>query len=332
MTFPLRILTLVLLLTGTEWLAACSQKADPTPQPQAPVQTGAVVGQATPAAALTSVTATPIGGSTAYTATLNPTGAYAFASLPVGTYTIAYVAASGYVNPPAQPVTVTANNTSTLPVLTVLAQAGAAAGQVLPAGALTGATATPTGGGTAYPAAVNAATGQYTFANLPLGNYAVTYVVAAGYPTPAAQVATVTAGATATLPTLTLQLNPALLLTNRDWVLTAQRISPGIFIGGTTTTDLYAQLSACSKDDFIRFEAPNVLKIDEGPTKCSSSDPQTQTGTWTFNSSQSVITVVLQGQSQDLAVVSLTDISLVFMTTQTAGGITYTVTSTYRKN
>ena len=248
MTLPLRILTLALLLTGTEWLAACNKKADSTPQPQAQVQTGAVVGQATPAAALTS------------------------------------------------------------------------------------ATATPTGGGTAYPAAVNAATGQYTFANLPEGNYAVTYVVAAGYPTPTAQAVIVTAGATATLPTLTLQLNPVLLLTNRNWVLTAQRISPSISLGGGTITDLYAQLSACSKDDFIRFETPNVLKIDEGPTKCNSSDPQTQTGTWNFNGSQSVITVVLQGQSQDLAVVNLTDTSLIFTTTQTAGGITYTVTNTYRKN
>ena len=122
----------------------CNKTSDPTPP--AAVQTGAVAGQVTPANGLTAITATPTGGGAAYTATLNPSGAYAFVTLPVGTYTIGYVAAAGYATPASQTVTVTVNNTVTLPTLTVLMQLGTLTGQFAPLGGVSGATATAVNG------------------------------------------------------------------------------------------------------------------------------------------------------------------------------------------
>ena len=122
------------------------------------------------------------------------------------------------------------------------------------------------------------------------------------------------------------------LLTNKNWIISAQTVSPGINIGGTTVTDLYAQSAACDKDDFMRFETPNLFKQDEGPTKCSPSDPQTLTGTWAYNADQTIITVTPQGSTPFSAnVQELTATSLKVTQTQTGGTVTYTFTTTYRK-
>jgi len=126
------------------------------------------------------------------------------------------------------------------------------------------------------------------------------------------------------------------LLTDKNWITTAFTVSPGIvFPGGATVTDIYAQRAPCDRDDFIRFEKPNVFKNDEGATKCTQTDPQTTTGTWVFNGDQSIITVTQQGSTpQSLNINELTDTSLKFNYTQASGAtpsITYTYTITYRK-
>ncbi|WP_201977905.1 carboxypeptidase-like regulatory domain-containing protein [Hymenobacter rubidus] len=213
-------------------------------------------------------------------------------------------------------------------------QPGTITGQIVPALALFGATATPAGGGTPYAAVINAATGQYTFAGLPAGNYTIAYATSPGYPVPNTQAVTFPAGATNTLPPLVIQLNRALLLTNRNWIITAYTMSPGISLGGAYITDLYAQLSLCNKDDFFRFENPNILKNDEGATKCNSTDPQTTTGTWALNSDQTIVTVAVPGSApQNYNIVELTDTSFKFTLSQTAGtpAVTYTYTVTCRK-
>ena len=124
------------------------------------------------------------------------------------------------------------------------------------------------------------------------------------------------------------------LLTNKNWVLTAETVSPGINVGGgTVITDLYGQMQACSKDDFIRFETPNVYKEDEGATKCSSSSPQTTTGTWVFNADQTIITTTSQGSTpQSLNIVELTGTSLKVTATEALNGVNYTITATFRKS
>ena len=121
------------------------------------------------------------------------------------------------------------------------------------------------------------------------------------------------------------------LLTNKNWIQTAYTVSPGVVVNGATVTDIYAQSQPCDRDDFIRFETPNVFKSDEGATKCTQTDPQTTTGTWTFNGDNTILTVTAQGSTspQSLNVQELTDSSLRLSYTQAAGTnpvITYTIT------
>ena len=125
------------------------------------------------------------------------------------------------------------------------------------------------------------------------------------------------------------------LLTDRNWIATAFTVSPGIsFPGGITITDLYAQSRPCDRDDFVRFEKPNVFKNDEGATNCAQSDPQTTTGTWVFNQSQTIVTVTGPGSpAQSYNITELTDTSLKYTVTESVGtpAVNYTYTATFRK-
>ncbi|SMB81929.1 hypothetical protein SAMN00120144_3032 [Hymenobacter roseosalivarius DSM 11622] len=80
------------------------------------------------------------------------------------------------------------------------------------------------------------------------------------------------------------------LLINKDWRATADVSVTTTSAGASTTTDNYAALAACGKDDFIRFNDNNVLEINEGPSKCSPADQQTAKGTWSWNADRTVIT------------------------------------------
>ena len=124
------------------------------------------------------------------------------------------------------------------------------------------------------------------------------------------------------------------LLTNRNWVITAATISPGLPNpnGGSPITDLYVQFSTCDKDDFIRFEAASVFKEDEGATKCNSSSTQTRVGTWAFGSNDTVITIGgTVDNSGSYNVADLSDNTLKLTQLYPYNGVNYTVTATYTK-
>ena len=124
------------------------------------------------------------------------------------------------------------------------------------------------------------------------------------------------------------------LLTNRNWVVTAATVSPGLPNpnGGSPITDLYAQFSACEKDDFIRFEAASVFKEDEGATKCSSGSSQTRIGTWAFGSNDAVITIGgTVDNSGSYNVADLSDNTMKLTQSYAYNNINYTLTTTYSK-
>lgn len=75
------------------------------------------------------------------------------------------------------------------------------------------------------------------------------------------------------------------LLTAKNWRISSQS-STTVTSGKSTTTDEYASSPACERDDFTKFSANKMLVVDEGATKCNTSDPQTQSGSWDFNSDQ----------------------------------------------
>ena len=79
------------------------------------------------------------------------------------------------------------------------------------------------------------------------------------------------------------------ILTSGTWKLTALvEDNDG---NGSFETDIYASFPACQKDDFITFKNNAKVDTDEGPTKCSPSDPQTETSNWQFTSNETSIII-----------------------------------------
>jgi hypothetical protein len=84
------------------------------------------------------------------------------------------------------------------------------------------------------------------------------------------------------------------LLTSKKWRVTAYSATYTASGGSapiTTTVDQYAQTTAYSKDDFYKFNTDKTLTVDEGPTKYSTSSPQTTAYTWDFNSGQTKLLI-----------------------------------------
>ncbi len=48
------------------------------------------------------------------------------------------------------------------------------------------------------------------------------------------------------------------------------------------STDLYATSVDCTKDDYFRFVKDGTEEINEGPSKCNSSNPQSHVSQWKF--------------------------------------------------
>lgn len=118
------------------------------------------------------------------------------------------------------------------------------------------------------------------------------------------------------------------LLTAKAWKLTALTVDPAIVnpITQTTITDAYAQRLPCENDDLTTFKDNNTAILDEGPSKCSSTDPQTETVNWSFNSTETIITL----DGLDYQLIELTESKMVAKYTENFGGIVYTFTATFQ--
>ena len=141
---------------------------------------------------------------------------------------------------------------------------------------------------------------------------------------------------TPTTPTLSAKVT---LLTTPKWRITAI-VGGTTFNGQTTTTNSYALLPVCQQDDFYKFNTDFSAVADAGVVRCAPSDPQTKTGTWSFNAAETQITTIdpsrpvgSLGQNTTADLIQLTNTTLVVKTTtnQTVGGYTIisTATTTY---
>jgi len=75
-----------------------------------------------------------------------------------------------------------------------------------------------------------------------------------------------------------------------------------------------SEIEPCEKDNLITFKANNTGTVDEGPTKCDASDPQSMPFIWTFKTDETVInfpTAIVTGVDGDVTIVSLTEASMV---------------------
>jgi hypothetical protein len=123
------------------------------------------------------------------------------------------------------------------------------------------------------------------------------------------------------------------LLTAVKWRITGIT-STTTFMGQTVTGDSYASLPACQRDNFETFSTNLSTTFDEGATKCSSGDPQTKQGTWSFNAAETELTITDPSQAANspfrtanAEIVQLTanSMQLRTSTSQTQAGITVTV-------
>ena len=125
------------------------------------------------------------------------------------------------------------------------------------------------------------------------------------------------------------------MLTSGRWQISAVTIVPGILSEGDTTiiTDFYNStfLPRCAKDDFTIFNANGTLINDEGPDKCSVSDPQTVSGTWTFNSDKTILTVTIAGESTSYTILELSKSTMRAKYSDEFDGVQYNFTATFRK-
>ena len=78
------------------------------------------------------------------------------------------------------------------------------------------------------------------------------------------------------------------LLTAKAWRLTTINLT---LLDGTPIPS--SLLPTCFSDDTFKFNADKTVVQDAGAIKCNSTDPQTQTGTWSFNSDQSKLTIAV---------------------------------------
>lgn len=121
------------------------------------------------------------------------------------------------------------------------------------------------------------------------------------------------------------------LLTASNWHLSAGTTTTLINNGPPTTTDSYAKMSACERDNFVKFDADRTYVGDEGPTLCSASDPQTQTGTWKLENSDNKLIISDPGapgtdQAFDIITLSVSAMRLHNTATYSFGGVTASTT------
>ncbi len=116
-------------------------------------------------------------------------------------------------------------------------------------------------------------------------------------------------------------------LTGKNFKMTALTVDPAIF----GVTDFYSQLDDCQKDDLIRFDTPNVFKEDEGATKCNTNDPQTKSGTWVWNTDETIITTVVGSETTSYTVLTNDGTTLKVRYTEEISGTKYNATATYVK-
>ncbi len=79
------------------------------------------------------------------------------------------------------------------------------------------------------------------------------------------------------------------LLTSGTWKLTA--VVSDNDANGSYETDEFAGFSDCYKDNYYTFQSNGILELNEGPTKCSPADSQTETATWQLTQNETYLKI-----------------------------------------
>ena len=80
------------------------------------------------------------------------------------------------------------------------------------------------------------------------------------------------------------------------------------------STDVSGFVNACYKDNIMIFLANGNGTLDEGASKCNTSDPQTVNFTWNFTNNGTTLNVtagIFAGQSGAFKVISLNETQMI---------------------
>lgn len=129
------------------------------------------------------------------------------------------------------------------------------------------------------------------------------------------------------------------LLTAKNWRASASIYT---FTSGTSTQtiDFYNGIDptfgpytpACTKDDFLKFNTDKSAVFDEGPTRCSASDPQSSKSAWDFNSNESKLLLLETSSSTSSELYDIVELSataLIIKQTKVDNNTTRTNTYTF---
>ena len=115
----------------------------------------------------------------------------------------------------------------------------------------------------------------------------------------------------------------AQLLTQENWKLTNQRQK----IITDSWIDDYSTIQDCRKDNVLQYATDYTYSVDEGITKCSSSDPQIIiTGSWYFQNNDSELVVNAATSATQIFRIMKLDETTLQITSSVMAGVTYEYT------
>ena len=122
-------------------------------------------------------------------------------------------------------------------------------------------------------------------------------------------------------------------LCGKYWVITEATVDPSVPIvdeyGNITgyTNNIFAQLEPCDKDNVEKYNSDGTL-IWDVRVKCDNNDVQSGSGTWVFNSDETILTETQGSESFSYNIIELTNSKFKFSEELNLGGINYILTIT----
>ena len=106
-------------------------------------------------------------------------------------------------------------------------------------------------------------------------------------------------------------------LTQSTWKV--QSVGVDVNKDGTSDADASGYLQACQLDNVYTFKSDGNGTIDEGATKCNSTDPQTSSFTWTLKNNDTILSGNFGLTNGDATIITMDDNNFVFSTDQAVG-------------
>ena len=117
----------------------------------------------------------------------------------------------------------------------------------------------------------------------------------------------------------------AATLQNKNWRTTAITVSPAM--GGVT--DVFNNvMPSCSRDDLYRFDGASIFTLSESTVSCDPTGPQTQQGTWSYNTTSKTLHFQLGtgGENINLVITAIGNDSFTGTLADNVSGVAYTYT------